>query len=674
MSQYTPDEGGGRVRASTSQPGANGQPRPTLSDEARDVLDYLDVLWPTSADASAAAQAADLVTCSAWTMPKLDEFVRGRQILIASQDDDEGIRRAQAVAQQCEKFQANSIRIWRVPGFGSKHRTMKEWCASNSLTKTLELVYSGQWADFAVFAGESPQVCPDFSALVPRPITADLLPVPPLEPEMIPEPFRPWVKDIANRGWFPLENVVAALIVAMSGLIGRKLGIKPKRYDDWLVIPNLWGGIVGSSGLLKTPSVEEPMRPLKRLVADALQDHQQAVAEWQQRCLVAKAKKDVAKKELEAAAKKKLSDARLAELAAEASAAFEEPEPKPKRYVVNDPTMEKLGELMAENPNGLILFRDELSGFLRTLDRQGHESDRGFYLESWNGNGSYTFDRIGRGTIHIPAVCLALFGTIQPGPLAKYLRGTISGEEADGFIPRFQVLVHPDPPEKFINVDRCPNTATKNAAYAIFQAIDRLDPTALGCEVDLDSGLPFIRFADDAQQFFNQWRVELENRLRSGTLSNVVMSHLSKYRSLMPSLAEQFHLITLVGPTGRIESLPPVSLQAAMTAAAWCVLLEAHARRIYQAASDGDPDDAIRLAERIKESLPNPFTYRIVAKKGWSGLSTSEEVRKAVDLLEDRGWVKVVEVPSADPSGRGRPSEQVWVNPKVMDATDEVHP
>src|SRR5262249_14186544 len=154
------------------------------------------------------------------------------------------------------------------------------------------------------------------------------------------------------------------------------------------------------------------------------------------------------------------------EMARAATVDEDEDRPLERRYLVNDVTIERLGELMAESPNGLMQFRDELIGLLRTLDRQGHESDRGFLLESWNGLGSFTFDRIGRGKIHIPYACLSLFGTIQPGPLSKYLRGSISGEEADGFIPRFQVLMYPDPPAKFVNIDRYPETEAKNTAYA----------------------------------------------------------------------------------------------------------------------------------------------------------------------------------------------------------------
>jgi hypothetical protein len=171
-----------------------------------------------------------------------------------------------------------------------------------------------------------------------------------------------------------------------------------------------------------------------------------------------------------------------------------------------------------------------------------------------------------------------------------------------------------------------------------------------------------LRFETDAQDFFDEWRSDLENRLRSGALSNVMSAHLGKYRSLMPSLALLFHLIESHGQ----PRLGRVSLIAAKTAAAWCDFLEAHAKRIYQSAMDGDPEEAIKLAERIKTSLPNPFTFRQVVQKGWAGLTTTDEVRRAVGILEDRGWVKVVEVPPPSPQG-GRPSEQVWIHPKLVE-------
>jgi putative DNA primase/helicase len=495
----------------------------------------------------------------------------------------------------------------------------------------------------------------------PLPIRVDLLPVPKLDPRLIPGPFRDWLKDIARRGCFPLEYPTGAAVVGVSSVVGRQVGIRPKRRDDWLVVPNVWGGVVGPPGIQKSPAVLEALRPLRRLGADALKAHEQVVRECEVDDLVARAKADAAKDNLKKAAKAgKASDDDLRKIAQEAEPPAGGKRPPLKRFETNDPTVEKLGELLAENPNGLLLFRDELIGFLRNLDREGHESDRGFYLESWNGTGPYIYDRIGRGTIVIPNVCLSLFGTIQPGPLARYLRTAATGDN-DGLMNRFQVLLYPDPPATWSNVDEYPDTEAKNIAYKVFQDLAALDANETGAETDDEGGIPFLRFAEDAQELFDHWRTELETRLRSGSESPVMECHLSKYRSLMPSLALLFHLIEVQG--GRASG--PVSLRSAEAAAAWCELLEAHARRLYQAAFEGDPEPATRLGERIRSGcLPNPFRARDVVRKCWSGLDTESAVERALLLLEDRHWVMARQVPPGERGGR--PTVDYWIHPELL--------
>ncbi len=257
--------------------------------------------------------------------------------------------------------------------------------------------------------------------------------------------------------------------MGLSGLIGRRIVLRPKRADDWLVVPNLWGAVVGPPGVQKTPAVEEPLRPLRQLAAGAWKNQVAAAASFEKGKLVVEARQEAARLALRKAARQGRPDAELARLAADASPGIDPLDLPSRRYLVHDATVEKLGELLAENPNGLTIFRDELIGFLRSMDRQGHESDRGFYLEAWNGSNSFAYDRIGRGTIMIPNTCLAIFGTIQPGPLARYLRASASGEEADGFMPRFQVLVYPDPIADFLNVDRRPDVAARDVAYSVFR-------------------------------------------------------------------------------------------------------------------------------------------------------------------------------------------------------------
>jgi hypothetical protein len=69
---------------------------------------------------------------------------------------------------------------------------------------------------------------------------------------------------------------------------------------------------------------------------------------------------------------------------------------------------------MRDNPSGVLVIRDELSGWLATLDKPGREGERGFFLSAWNGDTGYTMDRIGRGSIHVAGYSRRDCGAIWP--------------------------------------------------------------------------------------------------------------------------------------------------------------------------------------------------------------------------------------------------------------------
>ena len=467
----------------------------------------------------------------------------------------------------------------------------------------------------------------------PRPLVMRPKTIPSLPPQIIPLPLRAWLQDIAERMSCPIEYPTIAAIISLASIVGRKCGIRPKRFDDWPVIPNLWGGIVGPPGIQKTPATDEAMKYLRYLVSQALNKH--------------KAEMLIYESEVENAKK---------------SDSIPPPKPICKRYVVNDSTVEAYGELSRENPNGLLIHRDELLGFLRSMERQGREGDRTFYLETWNGNGYFAFDRIGRGTVIIPCLCSSIFGTIQPGPLAEYIRKSGGGTGDDGFIQRFQLLVYPDP-VAWHHVDRQPDLEARRRAHDVFARLDQLEAQSLGAIIDEDMQIPFLRFAPDAQEFFNQWWSELEiDKLRAENISPAIQAHLAKYRSLMPSLALLFHLIECVSPQGAYQR-GPVSLTAAKYAAAWCDFLELHMHRIYGGVAE---DEKMKRAVALKNHLASwgEDSVRVpsIVQKGWRGLDTTEAVNDALIVLEEHGWIRVVEVATG-----GRPSRIVHLHPQLSE-------
>ncbi len=517
------------------------------------------------------------------------------------------------------------------------------------------LASTGYGEDHHVYASEE-HPWPDRADLPPLLPTAPALPL-----DMIPEPFQPWLSDVAERMSVQLESVAAPAICGLSMVVGRQIGIKPKRYDDWLVIPNLWGMDVDRPGMLKTAREKEGIKPVKWLADRATKEFEQQSPHIAAKREIHEAQtKNIRDKITKAIKESNLTllpelEKDLAEFLLKGGGL----DLKEPRYFTNDPTVEKLGVLLKENPRGMLLYRDELSGWMRSLDKHGREGDREFYLETWEGGGHHTVDRIGRGTIDTPALCLSVFGGIQPAKLEKLVSDAIQGGVGDdGMLQRFQLAVYPEKVE-WANVDRVPNKEAKNCAYRIFESLDRLNPAEFGACIDETADIPYLHFSNEAQDLFDSWRSELEMRLRASDIGcEAFESHLAKYRSLMPSLALLFHLIDVSAgliPPG------PIPLAATKLAAAWCEFLEQHARKIYAVAMRPDLRAAHALADKIsKNKIKDGDQIRNIYRNEWSFLQTKEVVYAGLAVLEECGWARVKSIETG-----GRPTDIVRLHPDL---------
>jgi putative DNA primase/helicase len=503
------------------------------------------------------------------------------------------------------------------------------------------------------------------SWLDPQPVPTSLAPVPVFDVALLPEAFRAWVADIAERVQCPKDYVAIGAMVSLASVVGRQCGIKPKEFDDWLVVPNLWGAGVGPPGWMKTPAFMQAMRPLRALVAAAKQKHAGQNKDFTFHALQETIRQEQIKKEMREA----MTEGRSVEHLREMFDAIKAEKPLERRYETNDTTIEKLGVLLNENPNGLLVFRDELPGLFRTMDREGHQNDRPFYDEAWNGDGDYTYDRMERGTLYIEAACVSILGGIQPGPLRHYLLDVFgSGATDDGFIQRFQLLVYPDITDDWKYVKRWPDSEARRRAVQVFTALADLDPVIIGARKpgEYDKAFAFFQFAEEAQAAFDTWYTDhnVRVRLQHGAEHPVVLGHLNKYPKLVPALALLMHLVDCVdhGRGG------PVSLAATETAIRWSRYLEAHARRVYETVSNPGRQAAAALGEKIKAgALPSPFVARTVYRKAWSGLTKREEVVAACNVLEELHWIRAMEKLPTERGGA--PTTEYTIHPSLPRAT-----
>ena len=490
----------------------------------------------------------------------------------------------------------------------------------------------------------------------PKELPSGIPAVLPLDPgQLLPPVLGEWVKDHAHRLQCPADYPAVGLIVALSSVIGGRLQIRPKQLDSWTVTPNLWGLVIGRPSTLKSPAMAAALAPLNELDAAAEVTYGAALTQYEAARMAYELVLGNTKKQAGKHGGAMLNTSQIA--ASMASMVQQQPtKPARQRFVVNDATVEKLGEILAENPHGVLLFRDELKGFLAELDGEDNATRRAFILQAWDGNGSYDFDRIGRGHIHIPRTILSVLGTTQPGVIEAYLATALRGGVGDdGLMQRFQLAVYPDEPDMPRLVDAPPNLQAATRVSVLYKKLAQLDPSSVGAQQDNLDGARYLRFTTEAQQRFDTWYLNLLRHMkRAGHAA--LESHYGKYRSLVPSLALIFHLAA--------EKTGLVGDDSLLLAIGWAGYLKSHAQRIYTYSIRGDALAARALGDAIKAGkLSDGFSLRDLQRKNWSGLSTRERCAQAIEILAERHWLAAVRSEC-----NGKTIERCRINPALAAA------
>ncbi|MEK6203487.1 MAG: YfjI family protein [Psychrobacter sp.] len=523
----------------------------------------------------------------------------------------------------------------------------------------------------------------------PKPICQTLLPVKALASDMMPKLLWDYASNSAERLSVPIEYVLMPLMVSLGSLIGTKLSIYPKMYDNWEVVPNFYGAIIGNPSSKKSPSLSEGLKPLSHLVALAKDTYNEDKLDHDTQKELNKHMTKAAEKQLSDLAKKmaiqtdddtEISQDDLKTKAQELAEARQSDEliPEIKRYVTDDGTIESIGELESKHKNGMLVKRDELTGWLASLESESNQQARSFYLEGFNGLGSFQVDRIGRGSVYIDTHCLSVIGGIQPDKIEYYLSKVMKGLGNDGLMQRFQLMVYPDPLSNSKERDLSPDKDSRDAVYQLFETIDSMqlgDFMRYGANpINEYHKRPYYRFTNEAYKIFMNWYDALKIRANEAEHS-IIAEHLIKYAKTVPSLALVFHLVDCIEHG---TSLGAVNLNALNAALAWCDVLESHMMRIYSTVTDSANIKASCLADKIMKMIrkgtdktdttdwvEHGFTARQLIRKGWKSLTDADDVLNALEVLVEHDWLSWQVIPS---TGRGgRPTERYSINSRVAE-------
>ncbi len=222
---------------------------------------------------------------------------------------------------------------------------------------------------------------------------------------LLPSPVAQFVAETATALGCDPALIALPCLAVLASAIGNARSIRLK--SSWTEPSILWAASIGESGTLKSPAFDAAMEPLNRRQEEALLDYEAAVERHK-----------TAKTEYgESLRRWKKTDCSSPPPAA--------PEqPHARRYFVQDTTVEALAPRLAESPNGLLLAREELSGWFTSFNlyRGGRGSDQAAFLQMYGARVLLVDRKTGTPpTIAVPRASLSITGTIQPAIMREVL-------------------------------------------------------------------------------------------------------------------------------------------------------------------------------------------------------------------------------------------------------------
>jgi hypothetical protein len=327
------------------------------------------------------------------------------------------------------------------------------------------------------------------------------------------------------------------------------------------------------------------------------------------------------------------------------------PEPLAPRLRQNDVTIERVAMLLsAAAPKGLLIVRDELSGWITGMNAY-NDAGRSFWIEAYGGR-SYRVERVKHPEpIVIPRLAVAVSGGTQPDKLAPLMR-----EADDGLLARL-LWAWPDP-IPFRLGRRAPG------AEWVIGALDRLR------ELNLALGDPpsptMTPLADQAQAMLETFGRETQER--QAEASGLLRSAIGKARGQALRLGLVLEYLWWCGEDGKAP--PPVEISARAFAAAASLLDDYFlpmAERVYGDAAVTDRErDAAVLARWVVANRPIEIhVRRLLREVRLPGLRTAGDIRGAAGALVEADWLRPP-APGSEFGQRGRVAYAV--SPRLWEA------
>ncbi|HHY65999.1 MAG TPA: DUF3987 domain-containing protein [Alicyclobacillus sp.] len=420
-------------------------------------------------------------------------------------------------------------------------------------------------------------------------------PVLPFPVEIYPESLQRFVLEGAASLDCPPDFFALPMLTVAGMLVGASTAIRPKA--DWVEYARIWTIVVGRPGTTKTPSVEKVMAPLHAIQDDfaeryrfALADYEEEMARW-------------------AEEKKKGS--------------MPKPPVMEQLYTTNA-TMEALAEVLERTPRGILLYQEEISGWVLSLNQYkgGRGSDKQQALSLWSGT-PILINRKGR-QVYIPRPFVGIMGGIQPHILSQ-MRNELS--EDDGFVHRFLIAA---PDDDLGDVSEAVLSETAMADWsAVCRALQNLPYDGRNPQE--------VRFTAKGYEAWMEWRRAHRAEQKQEDFPYRLLGPWAKLDIYALRLALVIHMLRYA--CGEVENDKEADEETMRRVVLLMDYLKSHARRVYSVLEETPEDKRVRLALEWMKRRGGEATSRDIQMYRVAGVKSASEAKELLRRLADRGHV-----------------------------------
>ncbi len=480
---------------------------------------------------------------------------------------------------------------------------------------------------------------PHFSWEAPLPFAEHNAPEFPAE--TLPEWLRSYVTELATSTQTPVDLPAMISLSALATALAKRARISLS--DDWTEPLNLFSAVVLPPGSRKSAvfaavtapveefEQEEAMRsePQRREALDAYDVAQARLKRAKE--AAAKAKEDKRDRAIDDV--KRLSN-QLAAMKV----------PAPFRLLADDCTPEKLSTLLRDHDGRMALLSPEGGVFELMAGRYSDAPNLEVYLKGHAGD-DLRVDRVNRPPEFVKRPALTIGLAIQPDVL-QGLKDK-PGFRGRGLLGRFLYAL---PRNTVGSRDVEPPPLSPMA-----RAIHGREFRAL---LALPDGENIVRLSPEAKKEHRDFMRELEPRLGAAGDLAVITDWAAKLSGAVGRIAGLLHLAEIRTEEAFNQRVSAETMKRALSIGRYLVL---HAQAAFaEMGADPDTEGGRRILAWLRRTAPSLFTKRDAHQALRGTFRRAEDLVGPLNALEDRGYIRALELPEkAGPGRRRSPTYEV---------------